>query len=145
MQTKHIYMSQVRKLLWLVRSRPDIAYAVNVRCRRMVHSNDEDLVQVKRLVRYLKGTKELSLHFDGAAKCTKLCGLSDSSLADAPGMKSTGGLTVGFGTKELLHAVIINKSFTHGLVALSSAEAELISLTELCKYLVWARGVMAGL
>ena len=144
-ETSKEYMSVTGKLIWLVSTRPDIAFAVNMRCRHMQKSNARDMLECKRIARYLKGTAEMGLTFNGADGNIKIFGMSDASFADAPRARSSGGYVVGFGTKENIRGVFIAKAFTQRLVALSTAESELISVAELCKAVIWARDFLAEL
>lgn len=56
------YRQTVGSLLYLARAtRPDITYAVNVLSRYQVNSTENDWKMVKRVFRYLNGTKGLCL------------------------------------------------------------------------------------
>ena len=140
------YMSLVGKLIWLVSTRPDIAFAVNMRCRHMQKSHARDMLYVKRIARYLKGTPALGLQFKHAGGMAPLFGMSDASFADQPRSRSSGGYVVGFGTPPGdIRGVMIAKAFTQRLVALSTAESELISVAEVCKNVIWAREMLTEL
>jgi hypothetical protein len=56
------YMSMVGSLIYLsVISRPDIAYAVSRAGQAMANPTAEDFQAVKRILRYLQGTKEVGI------------------------------------------------------------------------------------
>ncbi|XP_058777060.1 uncharacterized mitochondrial protein AtMg00810-like [Vicia villosa] len=52
----YMYRSVVGALRYATLTRPDIAYAVNKVCQFMAHPLDTHWVEVKRILRYLKGT-----------------------------------------------------------------------------------------
>jgi len=58
------YRELVGNLLWLARtSRPDILYAVGQLCAHVLNFDSSHVTAAKRVLRYLKGTKELPLVF----------------------------------------------------------------------------------
>jgi hypothetical protein len=140
------YMAAVGKLIYIATMRPDIAYAVNTRCRRMSASDANDDLHVKRLLRYLRGTTNKRLKFDANVKePSRLFCLADSSFADAPGAKSTGSYMLTMGRVEGHCNVICFRSFTQRMPAESSAEAELISVHEAAKAVQWGRNLLSEL
>ena len=55
------YQSAIGSLIYLsVATRPDIAYAVNQAAQAMKDPSEEDWIRVKRIFRYLKGTKNMN-------------------------------------------------------------------------------------
>jgi hypothetical protein len=50
-------------LIFIVKTRPDIAYAVNRLATRTSRATERDLIAINRVVRYLKGTIHLGLSF----------------------------------------------------------------------------------
>jgi hypothetical protein len=104
-----IYHSMIRSLMYTITAtRPDIAYAIGVLSRYTHDPSNEHMVAVKRVFRYLNGTKawplrfggalggplgESSLEGEGALRC-----YVDSDYAGFPDdYKSTSGLVITFG------------------------------------------------
>ena len=52
-----LYRSMIRKLQYVVHSRPDIALAIGIVARFFANTRENHLMVVKRIMRYLKGTK----------------------------------------------------------------------------------------
>ena len=115
-------------LIWLTTcTRTDIAYAVNQLSRfanapRLIHWK-----AMKRLLRYLKGMPDLGLQYtkDGNSE---VVGYSDADWGGRADRKSTSGVCF-----TLAGCAIYWRSRTQRVVALSTAEAELIALTEAVK------------
>jgi hypothetical protein len=73
----HTYMSMVGSLLYTaIVTRPDIAFAVQALGRHMQSSDGSHLTAAKRVLRYLKGTREVGIKFSGGS--TEVIGYSDS-------------------------------------------------------------------
>ena len=72
-------------------TRPDIAYAVSVVSRNMNSPTRSDVIQVKRIFRYLKGTTDIGIVYSPQDRNTLEC-YSD---ADHGGDKTNGRSTTG--------------------------------------------------
>lgn len=129
----NIYREMVGSLLYLTLStRPDLAFAVNVACRAQDKPTIAHLNLVKRIFRYLKGTKLEGIVFK-VQKNLNIEAFSDSDFAgDKNQRKSTTGILIKFAD-----APIIWKSKLQKSVALSSMEAEYIAASETAKSAVW--------
>ena len=117
------YMSAVGSLLYLsTKTRPDIAYAVENVPKYCSKPNNKHWNAVKRIFRYLKGTIDLGISY--CNNKYELVGYSDADWAgDRNDRKSTSGY------RFLLHNTIISwRSVKQSCVALSTAEAEYVSL-----------------
>lgn len=133
------YRELLGSLLYISsKTRPDIAYAVN-RCSRNVENpTHEDVVAVKRILRYLKGTVDLGIEFGSDTPVEQLIGYCDSDYAGDPQTrKSTTGYIiygcggpVGWCTRK------------QPVVALSTAEAEYIAAAECTKELMYLKTVL---
>ena len=127
-----LYQSMIGSLIYLSNStRPDISYSVSVLASKMASPSVQDYILVKRVLRYLKGTKDLDLVFHSARK---LEGFSDASYAEEEGRKSRTGLVY-----TMNGAAICWKSKKQRIVALSSMEAEYIALTSSMNEGVWVK------
>ena len=120
--TRH-YRSAIGALLHLSKwTRPDLSYAVNFCARAMSKPTNSDWVNVKRILRYIKGTTQRSIHFlPQASPC--LTGYSDSDYANCPKTrKSISGFVFLLGTSPISW-----KSSKQEIVATSTLEAEYIA------------------
>jgi hypothetical protein len=127
------YQQLVGSLIYLSNStRPDIAYAVSFLARSMHAPTESDFSNGKRVLRYLKGTKNLALNFNNNQQ--SLFVYSDSSYAEEKDRKSVGGYV-----SMMSGAAITWKSTKQSIIAQSSMEAEYIALAEAAKETQWLR------
>jgi len=99
-----------------------------------------DWLEAKRIVRYLKGTKDLNLRLGSTKKEEKniLVGYSDANWAqDVEDRKSNSGYLFKFNGGTI--SWVCRKQ---SCVALSSTEAEYIALAEACQEAVWLRNLL---
>jgi hypothetical protein len=116
-----------------VNIRPDIAYAMGYISRFMEKPTTEYLVAVKRVLRYITGTKDFGCQYGKKKSDSVLVGFSDSDLAeDVDSRKSTTG-------------VFTWQSQKQRVVALSSCEAEYIAATTAVCQGVWLARLLAEL
>ncbi len=88
------YQSAVGALRWpAIHSRPDLAYSVGVLSRFCRNPGPTHVELVKHVLRYVSGTLELGLKFDGEADTSDdVIGYTDSDFAGSkPDQKSTRG------------------------------------------------------
>ena len=105
-------------------TRPDIAYAVSYASRFMENPQDEHWVAVKRIFRYLQGTKTHGIRYTPNDKID-FRGYSDADWAgDLADRKSTSGYVF-----MLLGATVSWGSKKQPSVSLSTSEAEYIALS----------------
>lgn len=135
------YRSLVGALLYVaVNARPDVAVSVSLLGRKVSAPTEMDWVAAKRVVRYLKGTREYRVEF-GAGKGWSLGGYSDADWAgDQVSRKSTSGYIFFFGAGPVAWV-----SHKQSCVSLSSMEAEYVALSEACQELLWLRRLMEDL
>ena len=87
------YREAIGSLLYLAGvTRPDIAYAVNYLARKQQNPTENDWEEIKRIFRYLKGTKYLGIIFK--AEEDELEAFTDSSFSDNYDSTSTGGYVI---------------------------------------------------
>ena len=118
-------------------TRPDISVAVNVLSKYMSCPTQHHWTGVKRIFRYLKGTMDYGLCFDGQ-EGSELTGYSDSDWAgDLDTRRSTsgymfkiGGATISWCSKRQL------------TVARSSTEAEYVALSAAAQECIWLRRLL---
>ena len=90
---KGVYQSAVGSLLYLsTGTRPDIAFAVGNVARFSANPTKRHWTGVKRILRYLKGTSDLGLHYSSSVD-EDLVGYSDSDWAgDLDDRRSVSGI-----------------------------------------------------
>ena len=132
------YASAVGSLMYaMVCTRPDIAQAVGVLSRFMSNPGKEHWSAVKRVLRYLRGTSDLSLCYGGMATGDELdvIGFVDADWGgDLDSRRSTSGYVF-----SLFGAAVCWMSKRQSTVALSSTEAEYMALTHAGKEAMWLR------
>ena len=120
------YRALAARANYLALDRPDVQYSVKEVARRMAAPTARDWALLKRLARYLIGAPRLVINFDWQPVPCMLDVCVDSDWA---GCKSTCRSTSGGVVLHGTHAVK-SWSTTQAVVALSSGEAELYSLTK---------------
>lgn len=135
-----LYRSLVGSLIYLSNTRPDIVHAVGIVSRFMNEPSKLHYVAAKRILRYIKGTKDFGLKYEKEVN-SNLIGYSDSDWAGSiDDRKSTSGYIVCLGTKAISWC-----SRKQSTVALSTAEAEYISSSSAACEAVWLRRILANL
>jgi hypothetical protein len=134
------YASAIGSLMYaMVCTRPDIAHAVGVVSRYMSNPGRQHWEAVKWLMRYLRGSADVSLNFTKAG--LKLQGFVDADLGgDVDSRKSTTGFVYTLGGTAVCWGSKLQK-----VVALSTTEAEYVAVTEAAKEMVWLQGLMGEL
>ncbi|XP_062537928.1 uncharacterized protein LOC134206247 [Armigeres subalbatus] len=134
----HEYRSLVGGLLYLlVIARPDIAAVTAILGRKFSTPKEADWTAAKRVLRYLKATKNSYLQLGGNIS-EPLAGYSDADWAgDAESRRSTSGAVFYFGG-----AAISWTSRRQPCVTLSSMEAEYVALSEACQETIWLRQLL---
>ncbi|GKA65360.1 retrovirus-related pol polyprotein from transposon TNT 1-94 [Tanacetum coccineum] len=134
------YASAVGSLMFvMICTRPDIAYAVGVVSRYMAEPGKEHWEDVKRILRYIKGTSDVALYFVELDLIVK--GYVDSDYAcDLDGSKSTTGyvFTLSGGTVSWVLKLL-------SVVAMSTIEAEYVAVAQASKEAVWLKMLLEEL
>ncbi|KAD0040246.1 hypothetical protein E3N88_44886 [Mikania micrantha] len=132
------YRKVIGCLRYLTHTRPDLAYSVGYVSRYMQSPRASHYQAVKYILRYIKGTTDLGIHYKKGGS-NMLLGFSDSSFAvDLDDGKGTTGVVFYFNDGPV--AWISQKQST---VALSSCEAELMAANSAACQGVWLRGLLA--
>ena len=113
--------------------RPDIAASVGILSRHVECPRREHMVAVKRLLRYLQGTKDLGLTLGGDMASMQIYCDSDWA-ADTVDRKSTTGYVIRLGA-----GLISWKSCKQQSVSVSSTEAEYKALAKCLQEFMWLR------
>lgn len=138
------YMSIVGCLIYAsIITRPDLAYAVQSLCRHMSAVTQEHRVAAKRVLRYLRGTKDMGIKFGVGFKAgsAELVGFSDSDYAcDLDSRKSTTGYLF-----MLNGGPVCWSSRLQSTVAKSSAEAEYMAMSDAAGEAMYLRQLLKDL
>ena len=114
-----------------VNSRPDITASVSILSQRMSSPTKVDMNEVKRVIRYLKGTIDLKLKVSDVQNELVLEAFSDANWGeDRTDRKSNSGYLC------LLGGTVSLCCRKQSCVSLSSTEAEYIALAETCQEVV---------
>jgi hypothetical protein len=135
-----LYRSITGALQYLTITRPDLSYAVQQACLYMHDPRVPHFNHVKRILRYLKGTLDHSLHINHSSP-TSLTAYSDADWAGCPDTRrSTSGYCVFLGNN------LISWSSKRQLtVSRSSAEAEYRAVAHAVAETVWLRQLLVEL
>ncbi|PKU79146.1 putative mitochondrial protein [Dendrobium catenatum] len=126
-------------LQYLTITSPDIAYATNQVCQHMQNSTNADFSQLKRILRYIKGTQSHGLPI--VAGDTTLQTYADADwAADISDRKSISGHCTFMGSNLISWSV--KKQVT---VAKSSTEAEYRALSAATSEIIWLRRLASEL
>lgn len=136
------FKEAVGSLLYLTgKTRPDLSFAVTYNSRHTQNPSNVDVINVKRILRYLQGTKHLGIAYNNKEKLEVLEGYCDADyVGDVKSRKSTSGYVI-----EFCGGPISWASRKQPIVALSSTEAEFISAADCCKELLYLKGVLKEL
>lgn len=128
------YRGIIGSLLYLTSSRPDIMFSVCMCARYQVNPKESHLTAVKRIMKYLLGTKEMGLWYPKGSTCT-LIGYSDSEFARCKlDRKSTSG------TCHILGNSLVSWfSKKQTSVALSTTEAKYVAAGSYCAQILWMK------
>ena len=131
------YREVVGSLMYLaIISRPDIVYAVNYASRFVEKPLRCQVVIVKRILRYLNGTKHYGLWYGKESNMVLNC-YSDSDFANDPRRKSISGVVV-----KMDKNVIAWASRKQQSVTLSTTESEYVAATECVKEMIWLKSLL---
>ena len=141
-QQGYQYRELIGALNHLVKgSRPDIANAVRTLSQFLDCYNKTHWLAALRVLRYLKGTIDLGLVFNGANMQILYEVFGDASFANLEdGRKSVTGFAV-----MMAGASISSKSVCQKNITVNTAEAELVASTEAVKEGLWVKQLISEL
>jgi hypothetical protein len=139
LEDNHEYRKLIGMLLYLaVHSRPDIAASVNILSQKTVNPRVTDYNEVKRVIKYLAGTKNHRLALSRENSRPELVAYTDANWAEEPkARKSNSGFYC-----SLNGGAISWYCRRQELVTLSSTEAEFVALSEACKETIWLQRLL---
>ncbi|KAJ0869676.1 putative RNA-directed DNA polymerase [Helianthus annuus] len=134
------YRSMIGGLMYVMHTRPDIAFAVGIVSRLMQSPSVYHYGAAKRIMRYLAGTVGFGLWY-GKTECVTLSGFTDSDWAGtSEDMKSLSANAFFLGT-----GAVSWMSKKQAVVALSTTEAEYIAAATGACQAVWMRKMLKEL
>ena len=134
------YQRAIGTLMYLLQgTRPDLAYTISTLSKFNTNFNFSHWEAVKKVFRYLQGTKHLKLTFH-RNKEVDLIGYSDASWGSDPDGKSITGYIF-----KMQNAAISWRCQRQATTALSSCDAEFQALTATIQEAVWLRGFLSEL
>lgn len=138
LQSNHEYRSIIGSLLYLANnSRPDISVYVSILSRHVENPREVDMIEAKRIIRYLKGTMNLKLKLATMNTEFPIVSFVDADYAeDRIDRKSMSGFLC-----FVLGGLISWRAKKQGIVTLSTAEAEYVSISEGCQELTWIQNL----
>ena len=139
------YASAVGSLMYaMVCTRPDIAHAVGVLSRFMSKPRKEHWTAVKRVFRYLRGTSDHGLCYQGRPGLDRVLdihGFVDADwVGDLDQRRSTSGYVF-----NLFGGVVSWMSKKQSVVALSTTEVEYMAATHASKEAVWLQRLCSSI
>ncbi|KAL5566072.1 hypothetical protein UlMin_029236 [Ulmus minor] len=140
MKNQRLYKSIIGSLQYVTHTRPDLAFVINklsqfLQSPTMIHWN-----AVKRVLRYLKGTRNMGLHIKHCDELN-LSGYSDADWACSPDdKKSTAGYLVYFGD-----TLVSWCSKKQRVVSRSSTESEYRALAHISCEIAWLESLLGEL
>ena len=142
LKSNYPYRQVVGSLIYLMTAtRPDISWIVSKLSQFLEKPGPQHVTAAKRVLRYLKATKNYSLTFKPTDN--QLIGYTDSDWAgDTEDRKSTTGYVFTLGQSS---APISWKTQKQQTVALSSCEAEYMALAEAVKEMIYLRSFCSSL
>ncbi len=135
------YQQVIGSLLYIMLGmQPDIAFAVTKLSQFASNPTEEHLGKVLYICRYLLGMPNYALVYDGPGNGRLLAYANSDWASDPITRKSTSGYVVKLASAVFSWNICVQKT-----VALSSTEAEYMSLSDTSCQLVWVRNLFSEL
>lgn len=133
-ESTEVYRSAIGSLLYLsTNTRPDIAVATSILARKVSSPTDCDWLEVKRVFRYLKSTKDLKLKLgNGMNDGDLICYVDSDHAGDEKDRRSTSGYCFIFNG-----ALIGWASRKQSTVSLSTTQSEFVAFAEAAREIIW--------
>jgi hypothetical protein len=135
------FKQMVGCLMYLLATRPDLAYSVCLIARYMERPTEIHAASAKRILRYLKGTLNYGILYKKDELGSELKGWTDSDYAgDLDDRKSTSGYVFKLGS-----GAISWSSKKQAIVTLSTTEAEFVAAASCACQGMWLRKILQHL
>jgi hypothetical protein len=137
-QLRHKFQQVIGSLLYIMLgTRPDIAFAVTKLSQFAANPSKDHLVKALYICRYLIGTPEYRIIYSGRKQRGFIAYADSDWASDIHTRRSTTGYMV-----MLASGVISWNTRAQKTVALSSTEAEYMSLSDTCRQLQWMHSLL---
>ena len=137
------YQSLVGAFIWLLKTRPDMMFTINLASRFMKNPTQKHLDLVSgRPLRYLKSIVHYGLVFQAGDEDWVLSGASDSDLA---GCLNSSKSTSGCFSKLGKSGAVMCSSSLEKKISTSTGQAETYAMQSLVKEVVWERHLLREL
>lgn len=134
------FLSLLMTLMYIGRfTRHDILLPVTALATKSSEPREHDLKQALRVVKYLSGTRNVKLTFDGTVPLKPII-YADASHCIHPSGHGHGGIIISLGSAPI-HA----QSYKLKVATRSTSESELVVLEESATYAVWLRLLLTEL
>ena len=134
---KEFFHTYTAKLLYLAkRVRPDILVAVSYLTKRVQCPNDEDINKLERVIKYIRHTKDKGIVLEGS-KTLQVEAYVDASHGIHEDFRGHTGSTISIG-----FGPVYSKSGGQKINTKSSAESELVGLSDSTGQIVWTRNFL---
>ena len=134
------FQTVIGSLLYLMLgTRPDIAFAVTKLAQYAANPSKEHLDKALYICRYLVGTQDYRLSYDGASRLG-ISACTDSDWASDTSRRSQSGYFV-----KMANGLISWTSRVQKTIALSSTEAEYMALSDCSRQVVWMHTLLGEL
>ena len=136
---KELFHTLTAKLLYLAkRVRPDILVVVSYLTKRVQLPNENDLLKLERVIKYIRHTKEKGIVLEGS-KLLQIEAYVDASHGIHEDFRGHTGSTISIGLGP-----IYSKSSSQKINTKSSAESELVGLSDSTGQIIWTRNFLIG-
>lgn len=135
-----LYKQMIRSLMYITATRPDLQFSVSLLTRFMSKPTRLHAQAVKKVLRYLKGTTDFGIWYNGGGT-GELCVYTDSDFAgDIDSRKSTSGYVF-----LMDNGAVAWCSKKQPIVTLSTTEAEYVAASVCACQAIWFKRVMKEL
>ena len=134
---KEFFHSTVARLLYLAkRTRPDLLLSISYLAKRVQQPNQDDLLKLERVVKYLRGTEKMGIILE-ADKILNIVAYIDASHAVHDNHRSHSGTIITLGKGP-----IYQKSSSQKINTKSSTESEIVALSDNSSQVIWTRNFL---
>jgi hypothetical protein len=137
---KRQYMSMIGSLLYVTTSRPDVMKVVGQVARFQAAPKESHVLAVKRIFRYLKGTKEFGLWYPKGKYLSLIAYTYAYWVGCIDDQRSTSGASFYLG--ECLVSWLRKKQSS---ISLSTTEVEYIATTTCCTQVIWMKQILTDI
>jgi len=141
---RELYRRAIGCTLYILKTRPDVAFAINILCTKIATATEKDWTALKRVVRYLYGTQDIVLRYpveslDHRIAACSIYAYSDASHAAHTDSRSHTGFCFSLCPEG---PVFYARSHKQPNIALSSTESELIAAVDATCDIIWYRNIL---